>query len=125
MHTNNEVNNDLIAVTSSESMISIHLLLVWSLLPVTAGTPFHRGIQKQLIIMFYDLKQLLGLCACRLGFHATLTSVSLSLTELQRHLPGHHPATLRCERSATTHWPENQTEQRGYRTGTQTLQMLQ
>ena len=57
------------------------------------------------------------------GFHATLTLVSPA--ELQRHLPGHHPATLRCERSATTHWPENQTEQRGYHTGTQTLQMLQ
>lgn len=52
-------------------------------------------------------------------------NISLSLAELQRNLPGHHPATLRCERSATTHWPENQTEQRGYRTGTQTLQMLQ
>lgn len=57
------------------------------------------------------------------GFHATLTSVSLA--KLQRHLPGHYPATLRCERRPTTYWPENQTEQRGYRTGTQTLQMLQ
>lgn len=57
------------------------------------------------------------------GFHGTLTL--FSVCEHQRHLPGHHPATLRCERSATTHRPENPTQQRGHCTGTQTLQMLQ
>lgn len=41
------------------------------------------------------------------GAYVKLTSVLTSILKLQGHLPGHYPATLRCERSATTHWPEN------------------